>query len=178
MIVHSSILIVAFVLIFGSVAAGCTPLSRTPAEPAAEPAGSCILSLADDATDEDAIGSVLRAEGELVVAQEIDRLMSIWAVGGQVIDAKNTPDNGDDDQFWNDTDAIRHRYVRIVFPGAPTLATPADLQIRIQDDRADVIATTNIGSEVAPAGDHWTLVKQNGCWLIQSLTYNLEPATQ
>lgn len=176
--IHPLLRIVTLVLIFGSVAVGCTPLSRTPPEPTAAPVGSCILSLAEGVSDEDAIGAVLRAEGELVVAQEIDRLMSIWAAGGRVIDAKNTPDNRDDDQSWNDTDAIRHRYVRIVFPGAPTLATPADLQIRIQDDRADVSATTNIGSEVAPAGDHWTLVKQNGCWLIESLTYNLEPAAQ
>jgi hypothetical protein len=38
-----------------------------------------------------------------------------------------------------------------------------------------VTATTRIGGEVAPAGDRWTLVRRDGCWLLQNLTYNLEP---
>ena len=129
------------------------------------------------ASDEDAVRALLRAEGEFVVSQEIDRLMALWAPGGQVIDAKNTPDTSEDDQTWSDKDAIRHRYVRIVFPGAPSAVTPADLSITWQGDRAEVISTTRIGSEVAPGGDRWALIKQGGCWLIESLTYNLEPAS-
>ena len=80
-----------------------------------------------------------------------------------------------DDQFWRDKDAIRHRYVRTVFPGAPAQATPADLQVTITDRTAVVSATTHIGNETSPAGDRWTLLKQGPCWLIESLTYNLEP---
>jgi len=38
-----------------------------------------------------------------------------------------------------------------------------------------VVATTHIGSEVSPAGDRWELARVDGCWMIRSLTYNLEP---
>jgi hypothetical protein len=38
-----------------------------------------------------------------------------------------------------------------------------------------VSATTQIGDEVSPAGDRWTLVKHGNCWLLENLTYNLEP---
>jgi hypothetical protein len=125
-------------------------------------------------TDQQAIRAVLNAEGELVVKQDIDQLMALWADGAFVSDANNTSTNRDDDEFWRNKDAIRHRYVRIVFPGAPSVATPADLTIQTVDDHAVVTATTQIGSEISPAGDRWELVKADNCWLIKSLTFNLE----
>jgi hypothetical protein len=150
--------------------AGCTASAPQP------PVGSCTLGLAADASDEDAITAMLRAEGELVVTQRIDELMALWGDGASIADAKHTPADSGDDQDWLGRDAIRHRYVRTVFPGAPAQATPADLQIAFTGgDRAVVTATTRIGGEVAPAGDRWTLVRRDGCWLLQNLTYNLEP---
>jgi hypothetical protein len=110
-----------------------------------------------------------------MVAQDVDKLMALWDDGSYVADGKHTPGDDTDDQFWRDKDAIRHRYVRTVFPGAPKTATPADLKIAIEGDQAIVIATTQIGGEVAPAGDRWTLKRHDGCWYIESLTYNLEP---
>lgn len=136
--------------------------------------GSCSLGLAPTVSDGEAIRSVITAEGELVVEQEIDALMALWGDGATVTDAKNTPDIPADDQAWLDKDAIRHRYVRTVFPGAPAQALPRDLQIQRLNNRAVVTATTQIGAEVSPAGDRWVLVKQGNCWEIQSLTYNLE----
>lgn len=136
--------------------------------------GSCTLALADGVGDEEAITALVRAEGELVVAQEIDPLMALWVEDGVVADAKYTPDQPDDDQRWIGGDAIRHRYVRAVFPGAPTTVQPADLQIVIQGDAATVRSTTRIGDEVAPSGDRWELVNVDGCWMLNSLTYNLE----
>jgi hypothetical protein len=147
------------------VLAGC-------AAPAAD-AGSCTLGLPAGTGDQEAVAAVLRAEGQLVVDQQVEPLMALWADGSSITDAKNTPD-ASDDQHWQDKDAIRHRYVRTVFPGAPAQAIPADLQTEISGDEATVLATTNIGSEVSPAGDRWTLVKRDGCWLLESLTYNLE----
>jgi len=137
--------------------------------------GSCTLRLPAGTSDVDAVSAVVRAEGEQVVAQQIDALMALWADGAFVANAKNTPDDPRDDQFWRDKDAIRHRYVRTVFPGAPTQAAPADLELNIDGAGAVVQATTRIGNETSPAGDRWTLVKQGPCWLIESLTYNLEP---
>jgi ketosteroid isomerase-like protein len=128
------------------------------------------------ASDEEAIRAVLEAEGRLMVAQDIDALMRLWAEASRVTDAKNTAENKADDQSWEGKDAIRHRYVRTVFPGAPTLAQPTDLQIEIQGDNAAVRATTQINAEISPGGDLWTLVKVAGCWLLESLTYNLEAA--
>lgn len=146
--------------------AGCATTPST--------AGSCGLTLAQPGDDTAAIQAVITAEGQLVVAQEIDDLMALWAEDGYVANAKHTAENLDDDQFWRGKDAIRHRYVRTVFPGAPAAALPPDLTIRINNGRADVSATTRIGNEVAPGGDRWRLVKQGDCWLIDSLTYNLE----
>lgn len=110
------------------------------------------------------------------MAQEIDTLMALWSEEGYVADAKHTPDRTDDDQFWRGIDAIRHRYVRTVFPGAPAAAAASELDIHIAGNRAEVTATTRIGDEVAPGGDRWILVRQGDCWIIESLTYNLEPA--
>ena len=139
------------------------------------PVGSCTLNLPAQTADGAAIRAVVHAEGQLVVDQKIDELMALWADGAYVANAKNTPDNPDDDQFWRDKDAIRHRYVRTVFPGAPQQANPADLQITIDGTQAEVRSTTQIGGEVSPAGDRWLLSNHGGCWLIDSLTYNLEP---
>jgi len=135
--------------------------------------GSCDLDPAP-AGDEAAIRAVIEAEGHYVVTQQIDALMALWTESAFVANAKNTPDTADDDQFWREKDAIRHRYVRTVFPGAPAAAAPADLEIRIDGNRAEVTATTRIGAEVAPAGDRWVLAKSGQCWFLESLTYNLE----
>lgn len=148
-------------------AAACTAL--TPS------LGSCTLDLPAATADGDAIRAVIHAEGQLVVDQKIDELMALWADGAFVANAKHTPDDPDDDQYWRDKDAIRHRYVRTVFPGAPKQANPADLQITIDGAHAEVRSTTQIGGEVSPAGDRWLLARQGGCWVIESLTYNLEP---
>ncbi len=140
-------------------------------------AGSCGLNLPAGSDDHAAIAAVINAEGQLVVAQEIDALMALWSESGYVADAKHTPEQIDDDRFWRGSDAIRHRYVRTVFPGAPAAVIPSDLIVQIDGARAEVSATTHIGDEVATAGDRWVLIKARGCWVIESLTYNLEPAT-
>ena len=137
--------------------------------------GSCSLELTEDTSTEEAIQAVLRAEGQFVVDQNIDALMALWIDGSYIKNAKNTVDDKSDDQLWSDVDAIRHRYVRTVFPGAPTEIQPANLQIELDGDNAVVIATTRIGDEISPSGDRWELTRQNDCWLIQSLAYNLEP---
>ncbi|MFN8495438.1 MAG: hypothetical protein U0350_48030 [Caldilineaceae bacterium] len=162
-----------FLILFLLASSGCSlPLVRTP-EP---PVGSCSLHLDANATDEQAIRAVLAAEGELVVKQDITNLMALWADGSTVTDANNTPKNIDDDELWRNKDAIRHRYVRIVFPGAAAVSKPADMTIAIDGDEATVTSTTQIGNEISPAGDRWQLVKSDGCWLIKGLTFNLEPA--
>lgn len=157
---------------FGALLALMLAACSAPSSP---PAGSCTLNLPAGTGDDDAISAVIHAEGQLVVEQKVDALMALWADGGSITNAKNTPDAVDDDQYWRDKDAIRHRYVRMVFPGAPKQASPADLKITRNGDHATVIATTNIGSEVSPAGDRWTLLRQGNCWLLENLTYNLEP---
>ena len=127
------------------------------------------------ATDEEAILQLLAAEGEGVVQQDIERLMEIWAEDGAVIDARHTPDDASDDLTWRGCDAIRQRYVTLVFPGNPTAAGATDVQLTIEGDTAEAHSTTHIGSEVAPGGDRWTFARRDGRWFITSLTYNLEP---
>lgn len=160
-----------FILILTGCGAGVT---SSPTSSPAPRAGSCMLELGEGASDEDAIRAVVGAEGKLVVTQEVTPLMQLWTEDGFVADAKYTPDEEADDQRWIGSDAIRHRYVRTVFPGAPSAVQPADLDIVIDDARAVVRATTHIGDEVAPSGDRWELIKSDGCWYLNSLTYNLE----
>jgi hypothetical protein len=164
-------------LLLALLPAACSAIRRPPPDPA----GSCTLGLQPGTPAQDAIRAVIQAEGDLVVKQEIDALMALWAEGATITDAKNTPDGGDD-QFWLDRDAIRHRYVRTVFPGAPASVSPANLLITVEGDRAVVTATTQIGggsgAETAAGGDRWALVEQGDCWAIENLTYNLEQAGQ
>jgi hypothetical protein len=44
----------------------------------------------------------------------------------------------------------------------------------VAGNRATVLATTQIGAEIAQAGDRWGLVRLDGCWFLENLTYNLE----
>lgn len=166
------------VLIVALLVTGCSSAAPTPVPavaPTAAPAGgSCALQDVKD--DESAIRGLLTAEGHLVVTQDIDALMNLWAEDAKVVDAKNTPKDNSDDQLWEGKDAIRHRYVRIVFPGAPKEVDHNDEKITINGDKAEVQSTTAIGSEVAKAGDRWEMVRQSGCWYLDSLTFNLEPA--
>ncbi len=126
-------------------------------------------------SDEMAIRQLLDAEAEAVVEQDMDRLMEIWAEDGEVIDARHTPDQPADDLRWKGKDAIRERYTAEVFPGAPAAVAHPIVDIVIRGDTAVVTTTTQIGSEVAEAGDRWTFARREGRWVITSLTYNLEP---
>lgn len=109
-----------------------------------------------------------------MVSQDIERLMALWADDALITDAQHTPDYFQDDQSWRGADTIRYRYTRVVFPSAPSSAQPSEFEIEWHGDRASVRSTTRIGDEESLGGDRWEVVKQNGCWLIQSLTYNLE----
>lgn len=129
------------------------------------------------ANDEEAVEQLIRAEGEGVIQQDIDRLMDIWAADGTIVDANHTPENEDDDKVWEGREAIRQRYANLVFPSAPMQAEASDLQVTIDGSRATVTSTTNIGDEVSPSGDRWVLEKRNGRWYIVNLTYNLEPGS-
>ncbi len=126
------------------------------------------------ANDEEAIRQLMGLEGQGVVGQDIEGLMDLWAADAVIADAKHTPDNADDDARWTGRDAIRERYVVLVFPGNPGSAAPQDVQITISGNTAIATSTTAIGSEVSPGGDRWEFVKQDGRWWIKGLTYNLE----
>lgn len=168
------------ILTIGGILSACSPAAGeikrdSPPDAALPGVGSCSLDLPDTVTDEEAIVALLSAEGAYVVQQDIVALMRLWVPDGRVSDAKHTPASLADDQTWQGTDAIRHRYVHWVFPGAPEVAQPADLVISITGGEAVVTGTTRIGDEVSPAGDQWQLVRVGDCWLIQELIFNLEP---
>jgi hypothetical protein len=127
------------------------------------------------ATDEEAIHQLILLEGQGVVSQDIGGLMNLWAPEAVIADAKHTPDNPNDDARWRGRDAIRERYVVLVFPGNPSLDTPADVKIVIDGDKATATSTTQIGAETSPGGDRWDFVKRDDRWWITGLTYNLEP---
>ena len=100
--------------------------------------------------------------------------MDLWADDGVVTDAKHTPGDASDDATWRGKDAIRSRYVTLVFPGNPQAGGARDVKVQLAGETASATSTTVIGSEVAQGGDRWTFVKRDGRWWIESLTYNLE----
>jgi hypothetical protein len=126
------------------------------------------------ATDEEAIRQLISSEGRGVVQQDITGLMALWAEDGIITDAKHTPDNTADDARWRGRDAIRERYVVLVFPGNPSDAGGKDVTVTITGEAATATSTTAIGGEVSPGGDRWTFAKRAGRWWITALTYNLE----
>ncbi len=126
------------------------------------------------ASDEEAIRQLIAAESQGVVQQDIDGLLDLWALDATITDAKHTPDSPDDDARWRGRDAIRERYVVLVFPGNPTSAGVGDVQLTITGDAATAISTTVIGDEVSPGGDRWEFARRDGRWWIVGLTYNLE----
>ncbi len=161
--------VVAIVLALVVLAlAGCGKATPTPAPRPTSP-----VPVFDD--DEAAIRWLLEAESRGVVNKDMDLLAAIWAEDAVVIDAKHTPDDASDDARWQGIDAVLDRYVTLVFPGNPTMAAPADMQITVDGDTATALSTTRINDELSPGGDSWTFVKRDGRWFIQSLTYNLEP---
>jgi hypothetical protein len=167
-------------LMICGVLSACSPATGESQRPRASDAtlsevGSCSLGLPETVSDEEAIMALLNAEGAYVVQQDIVALMRLWMPAGRISDAKHTPSDPADDQTWQGMDAIRHRYVHWVFPGAPGLAQPTNLVISIAGEKAVVTSTTRIGAEISPVGDRWQLVKVGGCWMIQELVFNLEP---
>lgn len=128
------------------------------------------------ATDEEAVIQLVWSEGRAVVAKDIAALMDLWAPEATIVDAKHTPEKPEDDARWRGRDAIRERYVVLVFPGNPQSSAAQDLKLSFDGDRAIAVSTTAIGSEVSPGGDRWTFIRRDGRWWIESLTYNLEPA--
>jgi ketosteroid isomerase-like protein len=140
-----------------------TKPTTTPRTPTPQPA-----------TDDEAVRRLIEAEGAAVVSQDIAALMELWTENAAITDAKHTPDDAGDDAVWRGRDAIRARYVTLVFPGNPQAGGAVDIDAVITGDRATATSTTRIGAELAPGGDRWTFVKRNGRWWIDSLTYNLE----
>ena len=159
-------------LLSACISSPSTQLASTQSVPI--PIGSCSLELPETTPTNVVIQAVLSAEGQFVVEQNIDGLMQLWANDSRISDAKHTPDDQTDDQTWQGQDAIRNRYVRWVFPGAPSMAQPSDVKIAINGDEAMVTSTTQIGDEVSPDGDQWTLKEIDGCWVIAELVFNLE----
>ena len=120
------------------------------------------------ASAEDAVRQLIRAEGAAVVAQDIAGLMDLWSIDGTITDAKHTPNDPADDAVWRGKDAIRERYVVLVFPGNPQSAGTRDVRVTIEGDHAAATSTTVIGSEVAEGGDSWSFVRHDGRWWIQA----------
>jgi ketosteroid isomerase-like protein len=166
-------IVTAILLLLVALAACANP--RGSSSLGVRPTAAIRTPTPQPATDEEAIRQLILLEGQGLVSQDIEGLMGLWAPDAVVTDARHTPANSDDDARWRGLDAIRERYVVLVFPGNPTTAEAKDIQIVIDGDRAIATSTTNIGGETAQGGDRWAFTKRDGRWWITELTYNLEP---
>jgi hypothetical protein len=126
------------------------------------------------ANDDEAIRRLIADEGAGLVRQDTGALMDLWADDAVITDAKQTPDNLSDDLTRQGKDAIRSRYVVLVFPGRPQPTDANDVQVQFAGDRPTVGRTTATGSGLNQGSDRWTFVMRGGRWRIESLTYNLE----
>ena len=162
----------AALLVILGVASCAAPNTSTLGERPTDPPRVSAPQPADDA---EAVRRLIADEGAAVVRQDIAALMDLWAADAVVTDAKHTPDDATDDATWQGRDAIRSRYVVLVFPGNPQSAGGQDVRVDVTGDRAAATSTTAIGSEVSAGGDRWTFVKRDGRWWIATLTYTLEP---
>jgi ketosteroid isomerase-like protein len=170
---HSRILFSIILLTLVGVGACRTPsptasLGERPTVPVRTPTPQ-------PASDDEAVRQLIQLEGQGVVAQDIAGLIDLWSEDAVIADAKHTPENATDDARWQGRDAIRERYVVLVFPGNPTSAGAINVEIVVEMDSAIATSTTAIGGEVSPGGDQWTFAKRDGRWWITGLTYNLEP---
>ena len=129
------------------------------------------------ATPDEAVRQIINAECEAVVQQDIDRLQGIWATDGVVVDANHSPDSAGDDVTWKGWDAVRDRYVNLVFPSSPTFCEHPGTNVSIGADNASATATTGIKIGVTTCTDcnKWTFKKVGDAWKIVTLTYNLNP---
>jgi len=126
------------------------------------------------ATDEEAIRQLINAECEAVVQQDVDRLQGLWASNGVVTDANHTKDNTGDDVTWKNWDALRDRYVNIIFPSNPTFCEHPDITVTVNGNTATATSSVKIGVTNCKACNAWTFVKGSDGWRIASLTYNLD----
>lgn len=140
------------------VTGGKTPISRTPTPV--------------PASDEEAIRQLINAECEAVVQQDVDRLQAMWASNGVVTDANHTKDNTADDVTWKNWDALRDRYVNIVFPSNPTFCEHTNVQVTINGNNATATNSLKIGTTNCDNCNLWTFTKGGDGWKIASLTFN------
>ncbi len=152
---------------------GCQDQTQAPPPP--PPVSRTRTPTPVPSSDEEAIRQLIDAEGEAVVQQDIDRLQGMWASDGVVTDANRTPDNPSDDKTWKGWQAIRDRYVNIVFPSNPVLAEHPNTRVTITGDTASAISDTKIGVTNVKDNDKWTFRKLTGQWKITSLTFGVAP---
>lgn len=138
-----------------------TPRSRTPTPV--------------PASDEEAIRQLINAECEAVVQQDVDRLQGLWASNGVVTDANYTKGNTGDDVTWKGWDALRDRYVNIIFPSNPTFCEHPNIQTQVTPPTATATSSVKIGVTNCNDCNAWTFTKGSDGWKITSLTYNLNP---
>ncbi len=162
----------ALMIAIVGLVSGCADQSVSPPPP--PPPSRTRTPTPVPGTDEEAIRQLINAEGEAVAQQDIDRLQSMWASDGVVTDANRTPDNPSDDKTWKGWQAIRDRYVNIVFPSNASPEHP-NIRATITGDTASATSDTKVGVTNAKDNDKWTLRKITGVWKVTSLTFGAAP---
>lgn len=127
------------------------------------------------ASDEEAIRQLINAECEAVVQQDVDRLQDMWAPNGVVTDANHSQGNTGDDVTWKNWEALRDRYVNLIFPSNPTFCEHPDIQVTINGNNATATSSVKIGTTNCQNCNEWAFTKGNDGWRITALTYNLNP---
>jgi|SRR5581483_127869 ketosteroid isomerase-like protein len=159
-----------------AITAACTGTAAPP--PPTNPGNGTTIARTPTpvpASDEEAIRQLINAECEAVVQQDVDRLQAMWAPNGVVTDANHTQGNTGDDVTWKGWDALRDRYVNLIFPSNPTFCEHPDIQVTINGNNATATSSVKIGVTNCQNCNQWTFTKGSDGWHITGLTYNLNP---
>lgn len=172
---RNSLILLAVLSVLLALFAACQP--GTPPPPPTTGVGGTIKRTPTPvpATDEEAIRQLINAECEAVVQQDVDRLQSMWANNGVVTDANHTKDNTGDDVTWKSWDALRDRYVNLIFPSNPTFCEHPDIQVNINGSNATATSSVKIGVTNCQNCNQWAFAKAADGWRITALIYNLNP---
>ena len=160
--------LLAQIMAFAVLAAGCAPASVSVGPAAPTPAAHVLPVAAAQPADQGlarSLSALILAERQAAIEGDLDLLRQLWAPDARIVDGRGTAETADD-YVWPGREAILDRYGLAVFPSPPPPldeSQMAGLVVSAGDDGT---------AEAALGVDRWRFVYGDGGWLLAELRYN------